>query len=543
MSSLTESDEKYEISNPLISDNCIHHHFDAYVVPLNDSITNSFGSMFKDIAVKNQLIDSNINNYSHIIANIIAFQCPRLDPIVVYQPYEGSNDFKYIKDKVFNQNEDQQLVMFRYQSTNNDETGMNFLDFYNIIQTVRESNDPNIKKAAGLAMEMKWGDTEWRANTAQEMINLIEFDDINAVKKQNQHKKIPLFVHHFYPISINILIQILENLNISLVIAKCIAQYVFVDDKKYLFYQSWYLQRNVEKLNLKRVTFWDNILFNSKQYELKQLTHSNKSWIPSEILMKYSINDIMSALSSNNILNVFRPFIWYILLYHVFPCHKPFECDAEFIKKCFDRETLSFAAVNFDKNSISENEINDFNFMCVLYAFGGYILDSQCALNRILTMKENNPFSLYFGNSWAFTKKLTNTINKTHPIVDPETYKIIETIFNENEQVFEDFNMWQMFYNANQYDVSVKCYLADNILYGGFNAMSILFAAFVKINADRLIKLFNATDALYDLKQQTETMYAFNDVTSMAKIYVNMIKIYEDAQKEEHDDEDNDIAI
>ncbi len=40
----------------------------------------------------------------------------------------------------------------------------------------------------------------------------------------------------------------------------------------------WYLQRNVKKLNLKTVTFWDNILFNPKQYEYspKSLLKSDK---------------------------------------------------------------------------------------------------------------------------------------------------------------------------------------------------------------------------------------------------------------------------
>ena len=117
-----------------ISDKSIDHYFDAYIVPLNHSFTNTFGLKYNDITIRSQLIDTDhedyLDYYSLLIANFIQYQSSRYDPTfhvaLDIDSIPGASK-EFIKHYMFdNDKSPQQTIIIRYQPTNIDKTNLHF---------------------------------------------------------------------------------------------------------------------------------------------------------------------------------------------------------------------------------------------------------------------------------------------------------------------------------------------------------------------------------------------------------------------------------
>ena len=538
----------------LISDECLDHHYDAHIVSMDNDMAKTFGIKYNDVPIKSQLIISESKtDFSAIIANIMAFQCPKYDPMVT----EFADDFDHIgkeigdfvhhllfKDFVHHSH---QVIILRYQSINDDIPNPHFfqirqhLNFDKDDKTINYDHEYITK--ISLLNDLTNSTTlnsEWSIARLQKLINSIIIECDRNIKQKIHHlykdkmreKQLPLFIHHFYPKTHNIFIETLESvynmmkIHVPKEITQDIVELMFDENENNaMFYDCWFLQRNVNKIAIPKVTLWNDLLFNNKCYKLTTNPYNGwyKIWTPSEELLQNKeggISDIILQMRTNNVLNVFRPIIWSIFL-EINPLNKRIYYDHEYVAQCADlsiKDGYSLKSVIVDIFEPLEDILCGSKYLrefmvSIQYMFGGNILDAIYGLNEMLSCSMYK-YDMLFMNGFRYQTHLERRINTIHPIVLPDIYKLIKLSMDD-----EEFEIWRAFEHIEWFDISLKSYLMDNIFFDGIDAMVIGFAAFLELKISDVLNTFQS-EGDEEHEGLTLDLLSFNDVESMSSLYV-----------------------
>eukprot|EP01084_Bolivina_argentea_P185930 320550_1 len=232
----------------LIEDKCPNHHYDIHILPVQNSQNKNiiaFGEQYNDIPIQSQLlgadyaISQSCRFTCKFLSYILAHQCIRYDgnifiAVDIYSDsdmYDSNNDFKrycclledWIKSMLYDETENtieccKQLILLQYAPHVDcvDETDIHGFEIQNkLCDLVEKKKNKNAKI---LLQTMRDKNNDNKLTPFRELLNLCQDIKTEEITKE---KQLPLFIHHFYPIKVklmNDLINILRDIQFGLFI-------------------------------------------------------------------------------------------------------------------------------------------------------------------------------------------------------------------------------------------------------------------------------------------------------------------------------------